>query len=107
MVKSMNKHIKFIKENDIGKYLEKQSLSEYTTYKVGGKASLIVYPKDETKLIELLKYIKNNDINYKILGNGSNTIFSSKTFDGIIIKFCKNIDIKINNIPFNLPRIHT
>ena len=86
MVKSMNKHIKFIKENDIGKYLEKQSLSEYTTYKVGGKASLIVYPKDETKLIELLKYIKNNDINYKILGNGSNTIFSSKTFDGIIIK---------------------
>ena len=86
MVKSMNKHIKFIKENDIGKYLEKQSLSEYTTYKVGGEASLIVYPKDETKLIELLKYIKNNDINYKILGNGSNTIFSSKTFDGIIIK---------------------
>ena len=57
MVKSMNKHIKFIKENDIGKYLEKQSLSEYTTYKVGGEASLIVYPKDETKLIELLKYI--------------------------------------------------
>ncbi len=86
MVKSMNKHIKFIKENDIGRYLEKQSLSEYTTYKVGGEARLIVYPKDETKLIELLKYIKNNDINYKILGNGSNTIFSSKTFDGIIIK---------------------
>lgn len=95
MVKVMNKHTKFIKDNEIGKYLEKQKLSEYTTYKVGGIASLVVYPKNENKLIELLKYIHKNNINYKILGNGSNTIFSSKPFKGIIIKLDEFDSIEI------------
>lgn len=82
----MDNLIDYIKKHNIGKYLEDASLKRFTTYKVGGNAKIIVYPKDVKKLILLLKYAKGNDIKYKVLGNGSNTLFSSKEFNGIIIK---------------------
>jgi UDP-N-acetylmuramate dehydrogenase len=87
----MNNIIGFIEEYNIGKHLENVSMSKYTTYKVGGLAKVIVYPKDQKKLIMLLKFLKENKILYKILGNGSNTLFSDKVFDGVIIKL-DNLD---------------
>lgn len=94
----MNKLISLIKKNNIGKYIEDASLSNYTTYKVGGIAKIIVYPKDIKKLITLLKYIKNNNIKYKVLGNGSNTLFSSKPYDGVIIKLDEFNDIDVDGV---------
>lgn len=83
---SMDNVVKFIEDNSIGRYLENVSMSKYTTYKVGGIAKVIVYPKDQKKLIMLLRELKSNNILYKILGNGSNTLFSDKVFEGVIIK---------------------
>ena len=82
----MDNLLDFIKDNGIGKYLENVSLKKFTTYKVGGDARIIVYPKDTKKLISLLKYVNSNNIQYKVLGNGSNTLFSSKEYNGVIIK---------------------
>ena len=62
-----------------------ESLELHTTFKVGGKCKYFVTPKDLDELIKLLKYLKENNIKYMILGNGSNTIFSSKEYDGVII----------------------
>ena len=45
-----------------------------------------VYPRNEEKLIELMKIIKKYNLKYKVIGNGSNVIFSDKDYDGIIIK---------------------
>ncbi len=91
----MDELIKLIKKNNIGKYLEDASLANFTSYKVGGVAKLIVYPKDVKKLIILLKYIRINNIKYKVLGNGSNTLFSSKPYDGVIIKLDEFNEIEI------------
>lgn len=91
----MDKIIEFIKKNSIGKYIENASLKNFTTYKAGGFANVIVYPEDVQKLIKLLKYIKTNEIKHKVLGNGSNTLFSSKTYDGVIIKLDELQDIEV------------
>ena len=82
----MKDFIEIIKEREIGKYIENVSLKKYTSYKVGGIARCIVYPKNVKKLIELLRLCKNRNVKYKVLGNGTNTLFSDKEFDGIIIK---------------------
>ncbi len=82
----MQEIINYIINNNIGKHVENDSLSNYTTYKVGGPAKLIVYPKNREKLVLLLKELKNKKIKYMILGNGSNTLFSDKEYDGVIIK---------------------
>lgn len=91
----MKEHIQEIKAMDIGKIVENVPLSLHTTYKVGGVAKCFVYPQDTKKLIKLLKYIRKNNIKYKILGNGSNTLFSDREYDGIIIKLDRFDDIEI------------
>lgn len=77
---------KYIKENQIGKYLEDAKLKDYTTYKVGGNAKIIVYPKTVDKLILLIKYMKEKNIKFMVLGFGSNVLFSDNVYDGVIIK---------------------
>ncbi len=75
-----------IKEMNIGKVEENCLMSKYTTYKVGGKAKAIVYPKNVECLTTLLDYLSKNDILYKVIGNGSNLLFSDDDYDGVIIK---------------------
>ena len=53
----MNDIITFIKRKKIGTIKTNINLSNYTTYKVGGNAKVLVYPKNIIKLIELLKEI--------------------------------------------------
>lgn len=84
-----------IKKLDIGKVITNYYLSEHTTYKVGGKAICAVVPDDVDSLIELLQYLRENNIKFKILGNGSNVIFNSTDYDGVIIKLDNFNDLKI------------
>ena len=82
----MQEIINYITNNNIGRYIENEDLSKHTTYKVGGPAKLIVYPKNREKLVLLLKELRNKKVKYMILGNGSNVLFSDKEYDGVIIK---------------------
>lgn len=86
-----------IEKHKIGKIERNVSLKKCTTYKVGGIAEVIVTPKSVDKLIELLKILKKNDIGFKILGNGSNLIFSDKPYKNILIKLSELNECEINN----------
>lgn len=90
--------IKDIKNLHVGKVIDNALMSDYTTYKVGGKVICVVIPEDEDSLIRLLKYLRENNIKNKVLGNGSNVIFNNSGYDGVIIKLdnFNNINI-INN----------
>lgn len=92
----MKKLIQEIQEGHFGKYIENASLKEFTTYKVGGTAKIIVYPKDVSCLTNLLKKIKQKDIKYKILGNGSNLLFSDKEYNGVLIKLDEFNHLELN-----------
>ena len=78
--------LKELEELNIGKIDTNVSLKKCTTYRVGGNAKFIAYPKDVNSLVKLIKYLKNKNIKYKILGNGSNLLFSDKEYDGVLIK---------------------
>lgn len=93
----MKNIISEIRKHKIGDYIEEVPLSKYTTYKVGGIASLIVYPNSVDKLITLIKVLRENKLEYKVLGNGSNVIFSDKPYDGVIIKLDSFDDLKIDD----------
>ena len=83
---NMNDVIELIKKDDICKIYENVSISKYTTYRVGGICRVMAYPTDVSELIKLLKLLKSRNIKYKILGNGSNLLFSDKEYDGFLIK---------------------
>ena len=80
------KLIEQIEKLNIGDIIENADLKEYTTYKAGGKALAIVIPDDLSGLVTLLKFLKEKKVKHKILGNGSNLIFSDKGYNGILIK---------------------
>ncbi|HPF83018.1 MAG TPA: UDP-N-acetylmuramate dehydrogenase [Bacilli bacterium] len=88
-------NIKEIKKLKVGKIIENIDLKEYTTYKAGGKGRLLVIPSSVEQLMRLIDYIKTNNIKYKVLGNGSNLLFSDELYDGILIKLDSFNDIDI------------
>lgn len=78
-------------------YYKNVSLKKYNTYKIDVSCDYLVYPKSIQELQELLKYLKENNIHYLILGNGSNVILARPNFD-VVIKLDRinNIEIKDN-----------
>ena len=71
-------------------------LEKYTSYKMKGKAKVLVIPDNEKELISLLKLIKEKKYKYKIIGGGSNLIFDGD-YDGILIKLEKFDKLEIND----------
>ena len=69
-----------------GKVKENVDLKSYNTYKVSTISKYLIDVKSEELLVSLIKYLKENNINYFILGNGSNVVFPNEPFDGVIIK---------------------
>lgn len=82
----MQEVVNFIKDNNIGKFETNYSIKKLTTYKVGGESKILVYPKDTKRLILLLRILKTKKIKYKVIGNGSNLLFSDKDYEGVLIK---------------------
>jgi UDP-N-acetylmuramate dehydrogenase len=62
-----------------------ESLKDYTTFKIGGTANLVVFPGNKEILAGLVGIIKEHDVRYYILGNGSNVLVSDGYFDGAFI----------------------
>ena len=75
-----------LRDLNIGRVDEAVSLKQCTTYRVGGVAKCIIYPRNTTCLIKSIRFLRNNSILYKILGNGSNVLFSDDEYRGVLIR---------------------
>lgn len=84
----------FLKKH--GDYRDDKTFKELTTLKTGGNISHYVEPYSLDDLKEILSYIKDNKIDYKILGNGSNIIAGSNAYNGVVIslKHFDNYEIR-------------
>ena len=89
----MENIIEKIKELNIGKVEGDVLLRKYNTYRVGGTALGIVYPKNADSLVKLIRFLRVENIKYKVLGFGSNVLFSNTFYDGIIIKLDEFNDV--------------
>ncbi len=78
--------VKDLRKLKCGKIKTDVLLKDYTTYKLGGQALVVVYPNSIENLIKLMDYIKENKCKYKIIGNGSNLIFTTDYYNGVLIK---------------------
>lgn len=82
--------------NEIGDVLENEPMSKHTTLRVGGNARYFVYPKSVIGLMRLLELAKENNVQTKIVGKGSNLLVSDDNFDGMMI----NLDRYFNEVIF-------
>ena len=75
----------FLKSFPKGKLNE--SLSRYTTFRLGGPALYFYNLEDEKELPSLISFAKEHKLPYFILSGGSNLLFSDEGFPGLVIRF--------------------
>ena len=63
-----------------------EPLSRHTTFKIGGNADTYVKVTSASKLSTILKECKESDVDYLIIGNGSNLLASDDGYRGVIIR---------------------
>ena len=68
------------------------SFKNMTTLRIGGNASIVVYPSDLMALEQIMKIIDEYHVPYKIFGKGSNILCSDKDYKGVIIRFDRFLD---------------
>ncbi len=80
------------------KIISNEELKKYTCFKIGGCADLFVEPNSYDDLREIIKVAKKNNIDFYVIGNGTNLLVSDKGYRGLIIKIGgKFSDITIND----------
>ncbi|MBE6632085.1 MAG: UDP-N-acetylmuramate dehydrogenase [Ruminococcaceae bacterium] len=70
-------------------------LSSVSTFKIGGKADMGVYPKDKETFCKVLSFMKEKGIRYTVIGNASNVLFSDEGYRGVIVFTSKMAKIRI------------
>lgn len=71
------------------------SLKELTTFHIGGVASFYTEVTTKDELLDSVKYAKDNNLPFFILGDGSNILVSDSGFPGLAIKM-KNEAIHVS-----------
>ena len=61
-------------------------LAKYTTFRIGGPARFLAEVKNEEELLEALDYAEKNNLEFFILGGGSNVLVNDQGYNGIIIR---------------------
>ncbi len=66
-------------------------MSEQTTFKIGGPADCLVLPASIEEIRQIISLIKEYDVPYIIIGNGSNVLVMDKGIRGIVLKFSNDM----------------
>lgn len=67
-------------------------MKNHTYFKIGGPADIMVFPREIKELSEIIKICSNNNIDYFVLGNGTNLLVRDKGIRGLIIKIDDNLN---------------
>ncbi len=76
-------------------YSADEMLKDYTSFKIGGKADLMVYPDTVDKLSQVVSLANEKEFSLLVLGKGSNLLVSDNGFRGIVINTCKLDSIEL------------
>lgn len=76
----------WLQDNMPGRYYLQEPMKNHTSFHIGGPADLLVMPKDEEELRQLLYCIRVEQLPLTILGNGSNILVKDNGIRGVVIK---------------------
>lgn len=71
--------------------LTEEPMKGHTTFRIGGPADIYIEP-DYASIIPLVQYLKEQDVPFMVIGNGSNLLVSDEGIDGVVISLGKNSD---------------
>ena len=69
-----------------GKVKLNEPMSKHTTFKLGGPAKYFISIDNTEKIVEVLNFLREENVEYVILGGGSNVLCTDKELDAVVIK---------------------
>ncbi len=69
--------------------LENAPMADYTSFRIGGPAELLLTPETEEALLFCLRVLKDRGVPYTLVGAGSNMLVSDKGIPGAVIRFAQ------------------
>lgn len=70
---------------EYGEVLENAALKEYTTFKTGGNADILIFPNNNEDIINIIKIASENNLPITVIGGGSNLLVGDHGIRGIVI----------------------
>ena len=68
-------------------------LANFTTFGIGGPADAIVTVESSKELVSLLRFFGENNLDWRLIGRGSNLLAADDGFAGVIVSFGKGLSI--------------
>jgi len=78
-----------------------EPMSKHTTFRVGGEARYFIQIETGQQIAKLVKYLKQVDRNFLIVGNGSNLLICDNGYDGVVLQLGEtfsNVTVSGNEI---------
>ncbi|MBI4650648.1 UDP-N-acetylmuramate dehydrogenase [Candidatus Desantisbacteria bacterium] len=75
-----------------GEFLTNVPLRNYTTFHIGGPAEILIFPYDTEDLKRVIILLNDNNLKFKVIGNGSNLLVMDEGFHGIFICLKKHFN---------------
>lgn len=71
---------------------ENVPMAQYTSFRAGGEARMMVIPADAEQLSAVLGVLSGSGVQYMVLGNGTNILVKDSGYDGVIVKIGSGFD---------------
>lgn len=72
-------------------------MKKHTSFKVGGPVDVLVIPEKYDEVVKVIELCERYDVNYYIVGNGSNLLVKDGGIRGVVIKLLRLNKLQIGN----------
>ncbi|MCS1350625.1 UDP-N-acetylmuramate dehydrogenase [Mechercharimyces sp. CAU 1602] len=88
----MNQIIQELKQAHIEDIRPNEPMSRHTTWKVGGPADLLIYPKTKAELQAAMMIIYRHQLSWHVVGRGSNLLVRDGGLRGVVFRLDEGFD---------------
>lgn len=67
------------------KWVENEPMAKHTSFRIGGPARRMAFPKTREQLIVLMGFLQDADVKPLLIGNGTNLLVSDEGLDTVVI----------------------
>ncbi len=64
-----------------------ENLKKHSSIKIGGSSEVLVKPLNKEQIEKTICACLKNKINFCVVGEGTNVLFSDKGFKGVVVKY--------------------